>query len=465
PDPANLSIALVKGFDPLLVTGGAASTMSIQLINPETIPLTGIAFTDNMPAGMILANPVNFNVGTCGGMITGSPGDGSFSYSGGSLPALGTCTLTLSATMMVNGNLTNTIPAGSVTSTNGATNVDPAEASLTNLPGVSVSKIFAPNPIPVNGTSLLTITIANTGNIELVQMSMSDSLPAGLQVAGGPVPVNNCGGALTAIPGTQLIQLTGGNLAGNATCTIVVGITGSIPGDYLNTIPIGGLVADPNTRNTSPATATLTITAGGGSSPTPPPGGGGGGGRNNNNPPATNPGTGGAFVIPVTGFAPGRLTQLDSFERAEYDATALTLEIPVLRVKAAIVGVEANRGKWDVSWLQDQVGWLHGSAYPGWKGNSVLTAHVVNADGEAGTFSRLKALGVGEYVFLYSGGYRYTYKVVSNALVQPTDSSVMKHEQKSYLTLITCDSYDERTGTYLKRVAVRAVLVDVSPVK
>jgi sortase (surface protein transpeptidase) len=48
--------------------------------------------------------------------------------------------------------------------------------------------------------------------------------------------------------------------------------------------------------------------------------------------------------------------------------------------------------------------------------------------------------------------------------VQPTDSRVMKHEEKSYLTLITCDSYDERTGTYLRRVAVRAELVDVSPV-
>ena len=31
---SNLSITLVKGFDPLTVFGGAASTMSIQLINP-----------------------------------------------------------------------------------------------------------------------------------------------------------------------------------------------------------------------------------------------------------------------------------------------------------------------------------------------------------------------------------------------------------------------------------------------
>lgn len=144
-----------------------------------------------------------------------------------------------------------------------------------------------------------------------------------------------------------------------------------------------------------------------------------------------------------------------------YGATSLTLDIPVIKVKTDIVGVEYKNGNWDVSWLQNQVGWLNGTAYPTWKGNSVLTAHVVGADGKPSIFSGLKHLGVGEYIFIYSSGYRYTYKVVSNAYVQPNDSSVMKHEEKSYLTLITCDSYDEKTGTYLRRVAVRAELVDV----
>jgi LPXTG-site transpeptidase (sortase) family protein len=65
---------------------------------------------------------------------------------------------------------------------------------------------------------------------------------------------------------------------------------------------------------------------------------------------------------------------------------------------------------------------------------------------------------------VYGSGYRYTYRVVSNALVQPNDASVMKHEDKSFLTLITCDTYDEKTGLYLRRVVVRATLVDVSSI-
>ena len=49
--------------------------------------------------------------------------------------------------------------------------------------------------------------------------------------------------------------------------------------------------------------------------------------------------------------------------------------------------------------------------------------------------------------------------------VQPTDASVMKHADKSFLTLITCDTYDEKTGTYLHRVVIGAALVDVRPLR
>jgi uncharacterized repeat protein (TIGR01451 family) len=193
------AIAVVKGFDPLTVFGGSASTMSIQLLSSSSDTLTDIAFTDNMPDGMILANPINFNVGACGGTLSGTPAESSFSFNGGTLPPFGSCTLTLSVTMTVNGNLTNVVPAGAVTTANGVTTVDPAEASLTNLPGVSISKFFVSNPITPGSDSALTITIQNTGNIPLSGMGFSDSLPAGLAIsrASAPEPVNNCGGTLT----------------------------------------------------------------------------------------------------------------------------------------------------------------------------------------------------------------------------------------------------------------------------
>ena len=452
----SLSIDLVKGFFPNEVTGGGVSTMSIQLLNPGTATLTGIGFTDTMPTEMILANPVNFNTGTCGGTLTGAPGSNEFEFSGGTLPPLGTCTLTMSATMTVNGNLTNVIGPGAVRTDQGVTNPREVQASLTNLPGASVSKAFDPSFIPANSYSILTITIQNTGNIELVEMGVIDELPNGLVIAGGsaPAPSNGCGGTLTAVPGTRPIELTDGILAGSSSCVITVPVTGSAPGDYINTIPAGALEADPSVSNTTDAIATLTITGGTGG------GGGGGGGRPNSAGGSATTQTQ-AFLIPVTGFAPGKVTELNTAPRPEYAATGLIIDIPVLKVNTSIVGVESKNGNWDVSWLQNQAGWLNGTAYPTWNGNSVLTAHVTNADGKPGVFSKLKALGVGEYIFIYNSGYRYTYKVVSNEYVKPDDANVMRHEEKSYLTLITCDTYDEKTGTYLRRVAVRAVLVDV----
>ncbi len=260
---APIGIQVVKGFNPLTVFGGASSVLSVQLINPNNSALSGIQFTDTMPVGMIIANPPNFNTGTCGGTLTGTVGSNVFTFSGGVLPASSTCTLTLRATMTVNGNLTNTIGAGAVTTFNGATNAQPAAATLTNLPGASVSKAFAPNPIYTGEYSLLTITIQNTGNIALSGMGLIDNLPAGTSIAGipAPPPVNNCGGSLTAAAGTQLIQLTGGSLLGSQSCTLVIPVTSNVANDYLNTIPAGRLTSTEGATNQDPTSDTLRVLA------------------------------------------------------------------------------------------------------------------------------------------------------------------------------------------------------------
>lgn len=191
------------------------------------------------------------------------------------------------------------------------------------------------------------------------------------------------------------------------------------------------------------------------------PVGGGGGGGGGTSPVAFTSG----FLIANTGFEASVVTPLDVATRPDYAATGLTLTIPGIKVDSSIAGVKLKDGNWDVSWLVDQAGWLEGTAYPTWSGNSVLTAHVVNADGKPGLFSRLKFVKVGDYVFVYNGGYRYTYQVISNQSVQPDDIRVLNHEEKPHLTLITCDRFDFETKTYLRRVVVRAVLVDVSAVK
>lgn len=267
----SLSIGVVKGFNPVLVYGGAFSTLSVQLINPNLdTALTGITFTDDMTllgVGIQLANPVNFDVGTCGGVLTGNPGDTSFTFTGGTLLANTSCTLTLRVVMNVNGNLTNRIPTGVVTTFNGVSNPDPTEASLTNLPGVSVSKTFNPAQVLTNQATVLTISIANTSNVPVVNMGLVDNLPGtlpdGLEVANPSNAFTDCGGVLTAVPGSQAVQLTGGGLTalGNPgdSCIIRVDVISTRPGVYINTIPTGRLTADGGITNNNPANATLTV--------------------------------------------------------------------------------------------------------------------------------------------------------------------------------------------------------------
>jgi hypothetical protein len=70
----------------------------------------------------------------------------------------------------------------------------------------------------------------------------------------------------------------------------------------------------------------------------------------------------------------------------------LWLEVPKLGVQMNIVGVPETAGTWDVSWLGKQAGWLQGSAFPTWTGNSVLTGHVWNADNTVGPFRYINTL-------------------------------------------------------------------------
>lgn len=542
----SLIINVVKGFDPKEVTGGSASTLSVELINPNNTTLTGIAFTDNMPAGMFIADPPNFSVGACGGSLTGTVGAGTFSFSGGILPPASSCKLTLRVTTNFNGNLINVIPASTVTTNNGAVNPQETRATLTNLPGASVSKAFAPNPVTAgSGTfSVLTITIKNTGNIPLTGMGLTDTLPAGLKLAPAPapVPVNNCGGTLTAAENTQLIELSGGSLAANADCTIVVSVNGPTPGNYQNCIAVNSLTNNENIQNKEAACDTLVVqgtpslTLGKSLRETtfttvgevlhyeylvknsgntnldgpitvtdnkianvvcPPvavlaPGDSvtctatytvnaadvaagridniavahafsGGRPVDSNTSAATiSPIT----TLPGTGFPQGKTTSLPKadMEMAYADLGGIWLEVPRLNLKMPIVSIPIENRTWDVTWLGSKAGWLEGTAFPTWAGNSVITGHVWNADNTPGPFINLKKMGWGDEIIIRAWGQKYIYRVQSLLTIKPDAlTQALKHEKAPWLTLLTCSDFNEKTNTYRYREIVRAVQVRIEP--
>ena len=167
-------------------------------------------------------------------------------------------------------------------------------------------------------------------------------------------------------------------------------------------------------------------------------------------------------VVPGTGFAPGRITTRSPQIIYYADLGDLWLEIPRLGVRMNIVGVPQVGGKWDVSWLGKDAGWLNGSAFPTWKGNSVLTGHVYDAFGKPGPFHSLNTLWWGDKVIVHAGGGEYVYEVRTVTQVSPDNAAAMlKHEELPWLTLVTCRGYDKASNFYKYRVLVRAVLVEV----
>jgi LPXTG-site transpeptidase (sortase) family protein len=170
--------------------------------------------------------------------------------------------------------------------------------------------------------------------------------------------------------------------------------------------------------------------------------------------------------LPETGFAPGVRTILPQQpENLAYQAIDdLRFAIPKQNLDLPIVGVPLTTDGWDLTWLSSQVGYLEGTAYPTWDGNTGLTAHVYNADGTPGPFVNLHLLRWGDKVEVTAFGQIFTYEVRSVERVSPNDLSVLRHEDRSWLTLITCQSFDETTGSYTWRVVVRAVLVSLQPI-
>jgi LPXTG-site transpeptidase (sortase) family protein len=169
------------------------------------------------------------------------------------------------------------------------------------------------------------------------------------------------------------------------------------------------------------------------------------------------------LILPATGFAPNAVSYVapQKASQAYQQMDTMTLEIPSLRVNTALVGVPSDMGGWRLDWLWDQAGYLEGTAFPTLPGNSAITGHVYLPNGKPGPFVNLSTMKYNDQVIIHAWGQRYIYQVRSVLEVKPENISVLSHEDISWLTLVTCQGYDQANNSYNMRVAVRAVLVKI----
>ena len=141
--------------------------------------ISGLAFTDALPAGLIVATPANVT-GSCGGAVAAVAGSGTISLSGGSLAAGGACTISVNVTATTIGPKINTTSPL-------MTSIGPAAPSNTAVLNVHDLRASVGDPLICTGSGgLVSVTATVTNGAATSQAaSFTANLPANLLAVPG----------------------------------------------------------------------------------------------------------------------------------------------------------------------------------------------------------------------------------------------------------------------------------------
>lgn len=244
---------------------GQTTTLTVTVTNGASIPLTGVALVDTLPAGVAIASTPSPG-GTCattgGGVVGATAGGGTLSLAGATIAAGTSCTFFATVVSNAPGVYINDIPAASIVTNEGLTNAGSAQATLTVNGPPTVSKAFSPVSIAAGGTSTLTLTLGNP-NASAITLSalFTDALPGNVFVAATPNVVKTCPGAVAPAGGAASITYPNNASIPAGGCTISVDVTSAVPGVYTNVVASGQLSTSTGV-NQQPASASLAVGGG-----------------------------------------------------------------------------------------------------------------------------------------------------------------------------------------------------------
>jgi uncharacterized repeat protein (TIGR01451 family) len=249
---------ITKSFGVAAVLPNSSTTLSFSITNPNpTLALTGVGFTDILPAGLAVATP-NGLTGSCGaGSITALAGSGAISLTGAAVAASASCSFGLEITALTEGVKNNSTTP--VTSNEGG-NGNAATATIRVASPPTLTKAFTDSELQLLGpsnTTALSFTLTNPNTVTtLTGLAFTDTLPSGLAVSTPNSLTGPCGGTITATAGSNSISLSGGTLAAGASCTFSVNVTGIAIGVQINTT---STVTSNEAAPGAPATASTSV--------------------------------------------------------------------------------------------------------------------------------------------------------------------------------------------------------------
>jgi len=223
-----------KEFSPSTIGPGSSSRLTFIITNNDAVnPVQNLAFTDMLPAGVVIATPSNAYSHCINGLVTAPEGGSTITLTSGRVSTSTTCTVTVDVTSAVPGTHTNT--SGDLTSDAG--NSGTASANLTvdtSRPGFS--KSFSPSNVAFGDRTSLTFTVDNSASSRLISfLSFTDLFPKGLIVANPVNVVDTCNGTISHQSGERLVSYTGGFVSAGTTCTITLDVIAVARGELKNT--------------------------------------------------------------------------------------------------------------------------------------------------------------------------------------------------------------------------------------
>ncbi|HEX5229418.1 MAG TPA: Ig-like domain repeat protein [Bryobacteraceae bacterium] len=212
---------------------GGTVRLTIQIQNPNaSVALTGIAFADNFPAGLVVASQPAVSNG-CGGVLGLLPGSPSILLTSATLAANAVCTISFTLSATAAGSMNNI--TGPVSANESGPGLASNTASLLVIQPPTVSASFGAPSIPLNGSTTLTFHFTNPSEAgAFVNLALTNPLPPGLAIANPADAVGTCltnGGArLVANPGATSVVIRSLSLAPAATCSASIHVAASSAG-------------------------------------------------------------------------------------------------------------------------------------------------------------------------------------------------------------------------------------------
>ena len=225
--------SITAAFGASTIPLNGTTTLTYSITNPNaSLTLNGLGFTATvtLPGSIQVVSPGSPS-NTCGGTATSTTS--SVSFSGGSLAASGSCSVSLTIQGVSAGAVSSPV---TVTSTTGGTG-NTSTASMTIVAPPTVSANFGAASVALGSGTTFTVNIANpngTAAGDLTGVGVSVTLPSStgtLVVGATPGVVNTCGGSVTASAGSGSISLSGGSVSHSGSCAVTVNVTGTAAGN------------------------------------------------------------------------------------------------------------------------------------------------------------------------------------------------------------------------------------------